>query len=296
MCWAYGEILNRPTLEDRQKRFRATEQALSLGKNEDGSPLTDSQRQSMERFVRYGVVKPAVHFAKGWDASMLNETQLSGLMMLLLLILGLLPLFTGERAARMEGILLCSAGRARAAAAKMLAASVLACALVPLFMVSDFLIVAITYGFDGAMLPVLETGGISNLGAFALALLSVMLAGAACASLVALASALSRHTLAALLLAGVFIAVQFLPQMLIDQCVTNWLIGRIADPALPPPWCHPLQEYARLLPSTIMTVHSYMAHSMANIKWAAFAIGFSALLGALLYWLAPRCYFRKRKA
>lgn len=292
ISWAYNEILsNADSLEARQESVRTAGEALTLGKNQDGTPLTEEQRQSCESAVRRGVVAPVVHYAKGWELEFLLDSQYPGLLLLLLIVLAVSPLFSGERAARMEGILLCSAGRGRAAAAKMLAASACAGALALLFFAAQFLLVACTFGFDGALLPVTEGSAVSNLGALALALPALVLAAAACAAYVSLASALSRHTALALLLAGLFIATQFAPEYFIDQCVTNWLFGRIDNPALPPPWCYPLREYTKYFPPLLVNLHANLLGWMDGLKPVALAFAGSALL----FLLVPRAFHRGRK-
>lgn len=226
-------------------------------------------------------ITPIVRYPGGWGA--LGRTMGDGYFALFLLVLGLLPVFTQENTARMDGVLLSTAKRGRAAATKVLASAAFALLVALLVYGFETLVIALTYGLDGANAPAatlfqfsaqsMQTIG----GYYTLAGLSAAAAVAASAALVTLSSSLFRQPLPALLLAAALVAAQFAPSL---------AFGSNRN----------LLAYMNLLPAPALTSPWNWLGSLSAVKYTAFALAFPALLSVLLFCLAPRCFLRRRKA
>jgi hypothetical protein len=77
--------------------------------------------------------------------------------------------------------------------------------------------------------------------------------------------------------------------VLFDSCINSWW-------STYSPLLYYLRHYLCLLPTVALVHHDTLISSMSSPDTALFALGFPAALVALLCWLAPRCYLRRRKA
>ena len=290
---AFNDIGNHESVESLQDSIKNAKEALARGNNEDGSPLQFYAVKGYMAIVKNGFDTPVVHYAQGWNTLYIANSPVAGAFILFLLALGLLPLFNRERSSRMESVLLCSTKRVKAAEAKMLVGLCYASALAILFFGLEFLVVALTYGLDGASLPMSAmgswySGSSMTIGeAYTLAAIAALLAAVACGALVSLASALFRHPLAVLLCAGAFIAIQFV----LSDAFNSY--GRFF---MDKPLLYYLQSYIYRLPAVVLIIKLKLVVSMAELRYAVFLIGFPALLTGLIFWLAPRHYLKQRKA
>lgn len=256
---AYDELIFGESVESLQR----TREGQAEG-NRKGAPVT-----------------PTAQYLGGWSA--LGRTMGDGMFALFLLVLGLLPVYAQEGTSRMEGVLLSSAKRGRASAAKALAAVVFALLVALLVYGMETLVIALTYGLSGASTPVSALSHWSQQSTltigeyYTLAGLTVVAAVTASAALVALASSLFRQPVAALITAAALIAAQFL-----------LVIAAGNSPAS--------QIYMNLLPAPALASPWSWLDSLLDAKYAAFALIFPALLSIFLFCLAPRCFLRRRKA
>jgi hypothetical protein len=240
----------------------------------------ENERLASRRMPLNAYITPTVRYLGGWDA--LGRTMGDGYFALFLLVLGLLPLFTQETAARMEGVLLCSKKRGRAAISKALAAALFAFIVAMLIYGAETLAIALTYGLNGANAPLaalrgwLADGTLTVGGYYTLAALATTAAVMASAALMALASSLFRQPLAVLGLAGALITAQFLPGLLAGGSHLHIFMSLMPAPALTSPW-------------------EWMG-SLTNTKYSIFSLAFPALLSVLILITAPRCFLRRRKA
>ncbi len=294
VCATYQEISFQTSVEGLIKMKQSAQKALTTGMDENGNPLLKFQRKEYEESIKAVPVTPVIRYAAGWDTQyFFFDFNATGPIMIGLLALIVLPLFGKERSSRLESILLCSPRRTPACIAKMLAAAVYAAALVVLFLGLELLISAITYGLEGAFAPSKIAPGLSNIASCLFGLLATMLAAAACASLIALATTLTRNTLLALLIAAILIAVQVLISRAIDDGVSAWLFRWIDDRTLEPPWYYEYQVHARMLPVNALLNNTVMGY---GFNYMAFTLGLPIGLSALLIWLSPKLFLKRRKS
>ena len=291
VAFAYIDLSYCTTVENLQQSAKDAQDTLQQGSNADGSSLSPSDKQALEAQVKNGFDTPVVHYMEGWK--FLGRMPADGLFALFLLVLGLLPLFSQESSSRMEGVLLCAVERHRAAMAKMLAAAAFALGVPVLIYGFETLVLALTYGLDGASVPIstlyefsFKSGGRTVGGLYALVGLAVIAAAMASAALIALSSSLFRNPVLSLLFTAALIAVQFL---------SNTFLTGIAFRGNSINLNH-LQQFINLLPApALINVYTWI-DSMRDADLAAFALAFPALLTSLLFWLAPRHYLKQRKA
>lgn len=293
---AYQDISNHDSVEARQERIESAKTWLASGEYENGVKVNDSDRRHYGDMIRAGVTVPYIHYAQAWRNLISTDTPLPAVLTFFVLGLAILSLFAGEGSSRMESVLLCAAGRRKAAFARMLAAFGFACAVAVLFFGMEIVFALISYGAGGAPLSLAEIEGYgSGAGmpaglAFGLYMLSVAIIAASIAALVALASALFRHPVPALLLAAAFIFVQFLPSMFFDW-YSAW---RVQQPLIS--WETAYYDYAVRMPAMLLMNRYHAVSSVSSTQFMHLAFGLPALIIALCLWLAPRRFLKRRKA
>ncbi len=220
------KIAQGSTLQQRQKNLRLNQERLDSGYYEDGRKLTERDRTSIMENMEYDRQVPVIRYAAGWE-QLHFAMQGPGIFLFFLLVVGLTALFIAERVARMDNILLSAKTRRQAIGAKVIVSAVYALALFSLFFGLEIASVALSFGLEGGQYTIRELSGhYWNLtygtmysavpvgSPYAPALALTALSAVACAWLIALASSLFQHPLAALGAAVAVLAVQFLPPML----------------------------------------------------------------------------------
>jgi ABC-type transport system involved in multi-copper enzyme maturation permease subunit len=216
---------------------------------------------------------------------------------LFLLALCLTSLFSGERAAKMDDMLLCAAGRRQAAAAKLLAALAVSFALYLQFYGLQILIVALTYGLDGASLSAHTAwswlavfsgrtlGGI--FGGVALAALAALLASA---FLAAFSSAVFRNTLVALLVYAAFVAAQIVS---VNIAMNGDMWGFSDGPVR-----ETVSRIIYLFPANVLFDGSNGSQIMilSSLRNVGISLAVSVSLVVASAALAPAMYLKRRKA
>lgn len=293
---AYMAVAQGTTAEKYREMAARYQGYLDAGSYENGKPLTQDDRSELKKEITVlGSVPPVVHYAEGWRLLDLCNQDL-GIFPLFLLALCLAPLFSGERGAKMEGVLLCAAKRGRAAAAKLLTAFSVTLALVLLFYGMQLLILALTCGLDGASVPTVYTNwsypsyGSTLLGSFAGTALLTLAAMLALAFLAALASAAFRNTLAAMLAYAVLIAAHFVLAGIVSSEVWVYLKGSALGT---------VSRFIYLLPGNVLydgSAGTQIGRILADPKYVAFGLALSLAIAAAAAASAWALYFKRRKA
>lgn len=284
----YMDIIQGETMESRLKRADAIEK--DLREKKDGDVYTRAVMAARVAALR----KPAVvHYAYGWS-SIARQQQTMGIFTLFLLALSLLSVFSGERSARMESILLGAARRRQGALAKLAAMTVFALMTFLLLYGQRLLMIALTYGIDGANAPVStisflpDTAGMTVGSLFGTAALISLAAALASAAAAALSSALlRRHPLLSLLGFGLFIGFQ----MMLLAVRSNHFFWNISLSSMPL-----LEQTVNMLPACVLCSSDTLLNTVWNAGNVALGLGISIVLIALTVWLAPRLFLRRRKA
>lgn len=292
----YMDIVQGGTAESQQKAAATLQKYLDDGHYDDGRTLTEADRASTQTEIDYDLRPPVIHYTKGWEV-LAQYSQQNGFDVLLLLALALAPLFSGERTAKMEDMVLCSAGRLRAALAKLFSATVTGLAAFLLFYGGQFLLVAATYGLTGAALPSTVLGPwmsayvTESVGAYYVSVMLVTLASVlAAAASAALASAAFRHPFSSLAGCAGIVAVQYV----LYSAVMNhpiWgltfldtsagmLVSKIID----------------LLPVPALVDGSSLGMILVNPANVWLGLGISLAIVAASAWYSQACYLKRRKA
>ncbi len=258
---AYSKLINGPSVESLQ-RARVCSDAADKSFQEP--PAT-----------------PVVHDLGGWYT--LGRTMGSEMLLLLLIVLGLLQLYTQESSSKMDGVLLSAAKRGRATAAKTLAAMAFTLGGALFVCGVEVLVVGLTLGLDGANMPLSALHNWSaasdeTIAAFyALVAGVIVMAAVAWSALVVLASSLFRNPVAALLFAAVCLAAQMAIGMTMNSS-------------------SPLYAYSQLFPVPVLISPWSWLEDVIQAKYAAFALVFPSAIALFALGFAPRCFLKHRKA
>jgi hypothetical protein len=290
---AFMDVVQGGTQEINRERAAMLQGFLDSGRYDNGKPLTQSDRARLASEIAYLGEPPVVQYAEGWKELEQNYRS-TGVFPLFLLALCLAPLFSGERAAKMEAVMLCAAKKKSAAAAKLLAALSVALTFFLLFYGLLFLIVALTYGLDGARLSAFDNW----LASYSNRTLSCIFSGVAFAALasllasafmVAFSSAAFRHTAAALLVYAAFIAVQF---GLVNICANSFMWGLGDGPA----W-ETISRITYSLPGNVLFDSNVSQVMILSDPWnLTTTIAVSSALAMASAAFAPALYMKRRKA
>jgi ABC-type transport system involved in multi-copper enzyme maturation permease subunit len=225
---AYMDIAHGTTREYYLEAAVRYQGYLDAGCYENGQLLAQDDRLELKREIAmFNNQPPIVHYAEGWRLLDLCN-QMMGVFPLFLIALCLAPLFSGERAAKMEGVLLCAAKRRLSVVAKLLAAMAQTLIIFAALYGMQLLVLMLTYGLDGAMASAYYCGwlGVTTdrtlLGVFAGEALVALAAMLALAMLAALFSAAFRNTLVALIAYAGLAAAHFVSVNIIRSGV--WLL------------------------------------------------------------------------
>lgn len=284
----YMDIIQGNTMESRQKWANVKEKELL-----EKTDLDAFKREALAAEI-VALREPAVvHYMQGWNTIAMQQ-QTMGIFALFLLALSLLSVFSGERSAHMESILLGAARRKQAAMAKLAATAVFALIAFLLLYGLQFLLIVLVYGIGGVNAPASTMGYIyggadSTVGAlFGRAALISLAATLACAAAAALSSALlRRHPLLSLLGFGLFIGIQM---MLLTARINQfyWGIDMSSMPLL--------ERTVNMLPACVLCSSDALLNTVWNAGNVALGLGMPIVLIALTVWLAPRQFLRRRKA
>ena len=292
----YMDVVQGETVEARQQRAATVQKYLDDGRYGDGKPLSQIDRENDKRAILASKEPPVIHYAEGWRL-LSAYSQSCGIFVLLLLVLGLIPLFAGESTAKMESILLCSAKRQHTAIAKLFMAICYAIVLTILLYGEQVLIVAMTYGLDGIFLSAsILNGWIAYLPGETIGHvymkvgLITIAAMAACAAVVALASSLFRHPLPSLMGSVVLIAVQYIPNA-VSRNSYMWNLGFLDNP----PWYY-LAQFTRLLPVVAVSDSYRLIYVLSNPYSVLIGLMLSLFITVVLAWFAQKNFLKQRKA
>ncbi len=293
---AFSEITHGTTREYCLERAASVQACLDNGCYENGKPLTQDDRARLKNDITMLTTRPpVVHYAEGWERLSLCN-QFIGMFPLFLLALCLTPLFAGERAAKLESVLLCAAKRKRASAAKLLAALTATLAIFIVLYGTQLLAVSLTYGLDGAVSSAYYSNwGYARtdrtlLGIFAgqaLVWLSAMLA---LAILAALFSSAFRNTLAAMLAYAALIAIHIVLVSIVNSGFWHSLKG--------PVW-ETVSTIVYLLPGNALYDGNYgmeIGSILSDLRYVAAGILLSLSLAAAAAVSAHALYRKRRKA
>ncbi len=227
-AWGYWTILSHlaqgNTVEKKQANTQLLQEHLDSGVFENGHKLTDADRQSDLMQIEDNNHPVVIRYAAGWEELPFALQGVLGMSLFALLLIGLTALFANEHSTRMDCVLLSTKHHRQAIGAKVAVSIIYAVVLCTLLLGASLASIALTYGLDGGQYTIRELKDIywnltygnpynsmpvsaPYLPAFTLSIL----AAAACAALIALASSLFRHPMAMLGAALAVIAVQFLP-------------------------------------------------------------------------------------
>jgi ABC-type transport system involved in multi-copper enzyme maturation permease subunit len=292
---AYELVTQSATWEQYLEKAARYQGYLDAGCYENGKPLTREDRSRLESDIVFlSTAPPVVHYAEGWKYLSLCN-QFLGFFPLFLLALCMAPLFSGERAAKMEGVLLCAAKRRQLGMAKLLAASVLTLIIFVLLYGMQLLAVGLTYGLDGAAVSdnYYSWLGLSfvrtQLGLFAGGALVALAAMLALAFITALFSAAFRNTLIAMLAYAGAVAAQFVLMSVVNSEVWHSLKG--------PAW-KTVSDIVYLLPgNALFDVSRSLQIDMILYDLGYVAVGLLLSLGAAAAAaaFAKGLYFKRRK-
>lgn len=292
----YMDLVQADTMERRQENAAALQKYLDDGQYDDGRKLTEADRALTKSEIADDLRPPVIHYTKGWD-SLTNFSPVNGFYVLLLLALVLSPLFSGERTAKMESLVLCFRGRLHAVVAKELATAVCAAAAFLLFYGGEVLLVAATYGLDSAALPISALGPwmsaftAQSIGAYYASVLLVTLAAVlAAAALAALCSAAFRHPFASLAGFAVIVAAQYaLQNAVMNQ--SYWGLTFLDAPA-----GRIVSNIIDMLPASALFDGSSLAMILVNPANVWLGLGISLAIIAASAWMAPVCFLKRRRA
>lgn len=293
---AFSQITHGSTREYYLESAARDQACLDNGCHENGKQLTQDERAWLKNNIAVLTTRPpVVHYAEGWERLSLCN-QFIGMFPLFLLALCLTPLFSGERTAKLEGILLCAAKRRRASTAKLLAALTVTLAIFIVLYGAQLLVVALTYGLNGAMSSAYYSNwGFARtdrtlIGIFAGQALVWLSAMFALAFLAALFSSASRNTLTAMLMYAALIAVHIVLVNVVNSEFWHSLEG--------PVW-QTVSKIVYLLPVNALydgEAGAEIGMILSDLRYVAGGLLLSLSLAAAAAASAQALYQKRRKA